>query len=268
MALDALINQSALDSNVLDKLRFRLLGGLPREMRDLRQSLGAEPVTLETLPAALREQWVAADGRVRIDIFPRDNLYVDKDAIRRFVTAVQDVVPNATGTPVSIYEAGQAVVGAFVQAAVLASIAISVMLLVLLRSIKYTMLVFAPLVLAAIFTVAAAVLIGMPFNFANVIVLPLLFGLGVAGSLHIVIRERKLGGEAGALSTSTPRAVTFSALTTMASFGSLGLSNHPGTASMGVLLTIAIATSVACTLLVLPAILVLTNNRGMRADIN
>lgn len=262
MALDTLINQSALHPDVLDELHFRLLGGLPQEMYNLRQSLQAGPVSLESLPPVLREQWIAADGRVRLDIFPRENLYIEKDAIRQFVTSVQEVIPNATGTPVSIYEAGRAVVGAFVQAAVIASIAISVMLLVLLRSIKYTLLVFAPLALAAIFTVAAAALVGMPFNFANVIVLPLLFGLGVAGSLHIVIRERKQGGDAGALSTSTPRAVTFSALTTMASFGSLGLSNHPGTASMGVLLTIAIAASVACTLLVLPAILVLTNRRG------
>ena len=264
-ALDTLINQSALHPDVLDQLQFRLLGGLPREMVNLRQSLQAEPISLETLPPVLREQWIAADGRARIDIFPQANLYLEKDAIRRFVLSVQDVMPNATGTPVSIYEAGRAVVGAFIQAAVIASVAITVMLLILLRSIKYTLLVFSPLVLAAIFTVATAVLIGMPFNFANVIVLPLLFGLGVAGSLHIVIRERKQGGDAGALSTSTPRAVTFSALTTMASFGSLGLSNHPGTASMGVLLTIAIAASVSCTLLILPAILVLTNKQAAQA---
>ena len=265
-ALDTLISQSAFDPDVLDELHFRLLGGLPQQIRHLQRSLDAEPVTLATLPEALREQWIAADGKARVDIFPRENLYLENDSIGQFVTAVQDVMPNATGTPVSIYEAGQAVVGAFAQAAVLASIAIAVMLLVLLRSIKSTLLVFTPIILAGVFTVGGAVLIGMPFNFANVIVLPLLFGLGVAGSLHIVIRERKVGGEAGALATSTPRAVTFSALTTMASFGSLGLSNHPGTASMGVLLTIAIAASVACTLLVLPAILVLTENRGTRTQ--
>ncbi len=266
IALDTLINQSAFNPDILDQLHFRLLGGLPQEMDNLRQSLRAEAISLETLPPVLREQWIAADGRARIDIFPKENLYLEKDAIRRFVTSIQEIMPNATGTPVSIYEAGRAVVGAFLQAAVIAGIAISVMLLVLLRSIKYTLLVFVPLVLAGVFTMAAAVLIGMPFNFANVIVLPLLFGLGVAGSLHIVIRERKQGGDAGALSTSTPRAVTFSALTTMASFGSLALSNHPGTASMGVLLTIAIAASVACTLLVLPAILVLTNKRAGRSE--
>jgi hypothetical protein len=266
MALDALIRQSGLNADVLDDLHFRLLGRLPREMVDLRRSLQAEPVTLETLPAALRDQWIAADGRLRVDIFPKENLYAGNDAIRRFVTAVQDVAPNAAGAPVSIYEAGRTVMGAFVQAAVLAGIAIAVMLLALLRSIKHTLLIFAPLALAAIFTVAAAVLIGMPFNFANVIVLPLLFGLGVAGSLQIVIRERKVGGEAGSLSTSTPRAVTFSALTTIASFGSLGLSSHPGISSMGVLLAIAIASSVACNLFVLPAILVLTDSRGTRTD--
>ena len=92
-----------------------------------------------------------------------------------------------------------------------------------------------------------------PFNFANVIVLPLLFGLGVAGAIHLVVRER--GEGAGALATSTPRAVVFSALTTIGSFGAIALSGHPGTSSMGILLTIAVSLTLACTLVVLPALM-------------
>lgn len=256
-ALDVIINQSAMKPEVLDDLKTRLLGGLPGRVLALRDSLRASPVTLENLPADLRDQWVAADGRARVDIYPRDNLYEDEAGIRRFVMAVRTITPDAAGTPVSIYAAGQAVIGAFIEAAIIAGVAISLLLLVLLRSIKDTLIVFAPIALAGIITVAIAVLIGMPFNFANVIVLPLLFGLGVAGSVHIVVRQRKLGGHGEALDTSTPRAVVFSALTTMASFGSLSLSHHPGTSSMGVLLAIAIGASLICTLLVLPAILAL-----------
>jgi len=100
------------------------------------------------------------------------------------------------------------------------------------------------------------VLFSLPFNFANVIVLPLLFGLGIAGSIHLVLRDRDQFGAQGVMTTSTPRAVIFSALTTIGSFGSIALSSHPGTSSMGILLTIAIALSLICTLIVLPALLI------------
>ncbi|MDP6108724.1 MAG: MMPL family transporter, partial [Rhodospirillales bacterium] len=123
-------------------------------------------------------------------------------------------------------------------------------------------LVFAPLALAALLTVAASVIFSLPFNFANVIVLPLLFGLGVAGSIHLVARDREESGFNGVLETSTLRAVLFSALTTIGSFGSIALSSHPGTSSMGVLLTIAIALSLGCTLVVLPALMALTGRNG------
>jgi predicted RND superfamily exporter protein len=116
-------------------------------------------------------------------------------------------------------------------------------------------LVFAPLALAAVLTVAASVLFELPFNFANVIVLPLLFGLGVASGIHLVTRERDAAAGQDVMRTSTPRAVVFSALTTIGSFGSIALSSHPGTSSMGILLTIAIALTLACTLIVLPALM-------------
>jgi hypothetical protein len=132
---------------------------------------------------------------------------------------------------------------------------ISILIAALLRRVRSVLLVFAPLVLATVLTVAASVLLKQPFNFANVIVLPLLFGLGVASGIHLVIRETQRGGAAAVMWTSTPRAVLFSALTTIGSFGSMALSSHPGTSSMGVLLTLAIVLTLVCTLLVLPALM-------------
>ena len=138
------------------------------------------------------------------------------------------------------------------------------LLLVIIRSVRTTLVIFAPLVLAAVLTVATTVLLGIPFNFANVIVLPLLFGLGVAGSLHIVLRQGAQAAGQPVLSTSTPRAVLYSTLTTIASFVSLNLSDHPGTASMGLLLAIALVLTLVCTLLVLPAVMALAG--GMASD--
>ncbi|MGH6663253.1 MAG: MMPL family transporter, partial [Rhodospirillales bacterium] len=154
-----------------------------------------------------------------------------------------------------ILEAGNAVVKAFWQAALLSVTLIAVVLMAILERWRDVALIFAPLVLAALLTVAASVLIGQPFNFANVIVLPLLFGLGVASGIHLVIREGEEQGANSALETSTPRAVVFSALTTIGSFGSIAVSSHPGTASMGMLLAISITLTMACTLVVLPALI-------------
>ena len=254
-ALDALKGTGAAEADRLMTLEQRLLRTLPQRLEDLRQSLDAGPVTLEDLPPDLRARQVAADGRTKVEIAPRENLHRNRAGQRRFVEAVQRVAPTATGTPVTILAAGDAVVTAFREAALFALSAIAVLLAVVTRSFRGTVLVFAPLLAAALLTLASAATFGLSFNFANVIVLPLLFGLGVANGIHLVFREREASHGSDALATSTPRAVVFSALTTIGSFGSIALSSHPGTASMGILLTIAITLTLLCTLTVLPALM-------------
>ncbi len=249
-ALSALAGPGA--EPALAEFETRLLSALPGRLDALRQSLDAGPVALGDLPEGLRQRSVAADGRAKITVYPKENLH-DREALERFVEAVRGLAPGATGSPVVILEAGNTVVAAFRDAAIIAVVSIALLLAVLLRSPRDIFLVFAPLTLAALLTVAASVLFDLPFNFANVIVLPLLFGLGVAGAIHLVLRERDEG--AGAFATSTPRAVVFSALTTIGSFGAIALSSHPGTSSMGMLLTIAISLTLACTLVVLPALM-------------
>ena len=118
-------------------------------------------------------------------------------------------------------------------------------------------LVFAPLVLASLLTAIGVTIFGLNFNLANVIVLPLLFGLGVAGGIYIIGRNRIETGVGETFQTSTPRAVLLSALTTIGSFGSISISAHPGTSSMGILLMLALGMSLLSTLVFLPALLTL-----------
>jgi predicted RND superfamily exporter protein len=211
-------------------------------------------VTVDSLPEALRGRVEAADGQTLVEVYPAENLR-DHAALRRFVAEVRSVAPRASGTPVIILEAGRTVTRAFLEAAAISVVAIGLLIALLLRRLREVFLVFAPLTLAALLTVAASVLLQLPFNFANVIVLPLLFGLGVASAVHLVMRARHRDAGRPLFRTSTPRAVVFSALTTIGSFASLGFSGHPGTASMGVLLTVAISLTLACTLVVLPALM-------------
>ena len=177
------------------------------------------------------------------------------EAMRTFADSVQSVYADATGSPVIVTEASRAVARAFLEATIVTVLAISVILAVLFRRVGDVLLALLPLGLTALYTIASAVILDLPFNFANVIVLPLLFALGVSSSIHLVMRRRAEGGAAAALRSSTPRAVLFSALTTVASFGSLAVSAHRGMSSMGVLLTIALTITLATTLLVLPALM-------------
>ena len=224
------------------------------QVERLKLALSARPVALNDLPPEVLGRYLAPSGRARVQVYPSENLE-DPDALARFVVAVREISPGATDSPVEILESGRAVVNSVVTAALISIVAVSAMVFVMMRSVRDTLLVLIPLILAALYTVAATVALGMPFNFANVIVLPLLMGLGVASGIHLVSRAREEHSGTVAFATSTPRAVTFSALTTIASFGSLAVSSHRGTASMGELLMLSIGLTLVCTLIVLPSLM-------------
>lgn len=237
---------------LLPQLVANLSANAARRLDELRASLGAGKVTLQTLPADVKQDWVTADGRARIEVFPKTAIVHDAQ-LERFVSAVQVVAPNATGTPVTIEASGRTVIDAFITAGIIALLAIAVLLIAVLRRISHVALVFAPLMLAGLMTLATSILVGLPLNYANIIALPLLLGIGVSFDIYFVMRWR--AGSGDLLQSSTARAVLFSALTTGTAFGSLALSNYPGTADMGKLLMLALAYTLLCTFIVLPALL-------------
>jgi len=246
----------AMQEQTLGDLQTSLLGSLPARLDALATSLEAEEITQDDLPEDLVEHWVSKDDHYRVAVFPKENLS-DPAAMRRFVAAVQTVAPDAIGFPVIYLEAGDSVVEAFKQAFLMAFIAVTVLLLILLRPKSDTLLVLLPLLLAGGLTGAASVVVGIPFNFANVIALPLLLGIGVDSGIHMVHRMRAAPPASGlVLETSTARAVLYSSLTTICSFGNLAVSPHRGMASMGALLTIGIGFTLFCTLVVLPALMI------------
>jgi hypothetical protein len=235
-----------------ERVRETLLPGLVATLAQLRAAMHAGPITLATLPDELNRDWVASDGRARIEVFPKGNAN-DNVTLRRFVTAVQALAPEATGAPVSIQESSRTIVRAFLQAGLWALLAITVLLAVTLRRATDVLLTLAPLVLSGLATLGICVAIGLPLNFENIIALPLLFGIGVAFNIYFVMAWR--AGRRGLLQSSLARAVIFSALTTGTAFGSLWLSHHPGTSSMGKLLALSLACTLVSALLFLPALL-------------
>lgn len=237
-------------------LQENLLSTLPVALQRLYQLMEATMFTEQDLPASLATRWHSKGGEYLVAVYPADDIG-DNESLRHFVRAVQQVAPHATGIPVISLEAGDAVIDAFVQAFSLTLIGITVALLFMLRSIKYTVLVLAPLLLSSILTGVFTVWLDMPFNFANIIALPLLLGLGIDSSLNMVQRSiiDKNDKDEALIHTSTPRAVFYSALTTLVGFGSLMLSPHEGTASMGILLTVGLVFTLICTLIILPSLL-------------
>ena len=236
----------------LTQMSNDVIAGFSGECSLLSESLEASKITLDDLPPDFRRSWITPDGQYRIQIYPKFETPSRKNLLN-FVKAVQSVAPNASGPPISIYESSRLIINAFATAAGLALVAITILLIIALRRLSDVARVLLPLILAIIWTLGGIGLVGLPLNFANIIGLPLLLGIGVTFPIYLVHAWRQ--GEAHLLAAPVARAVLFSALTTLASFGSLAISTHPGTSSLGVLLSIALGLTLVSTFIFLPALL-------------
>jgi hopanoid biosynthesis associated RND transporter like protein HpnN len=240
------------DRALRERAREALIPGLQLTLLQLRAAMQAESVSLDTLPPTLIRDWVAPDGRARIEVHPKAGPD-DNAVLRRFVEAVRRVAPGASGAPVSIQEYGRTIVRSFIEAGAWALLSIVVILIITLRRTVDVLLTLAPLLLAGLMTLGLCVALELPLNFANIIALPLLFGIGVAFDIYYVMAWR--AGRRDFLQSTLTRAVVFSALTTGTAFGSLWWSHHPGTSSMGALLALSLACTLVSTLVFLPALL-------------
>ena len=225
---------------------------LPDQLDRLRTVLAADPVTLASIPADFARDWLLPDGRARVQVLSTAEGRTSQ-GLRRFVDEVTSIAPNAGGSAVTIEATSNTIVSAFRDAALIALASITVILLLALRRLLDVGLVLAPLLLSALLTLLVAVLLPMPLNFANIIALPLLLGVGVSFNIYFVMNWR--AGRRAVLGSATARAIVFSALTTGTAFGSLALSEHPGTASMGRLLLISLACTLLASLVFIPALL-------------
>jgi hopanoid biosynthesis associated RND transporter like protein HpnN len=228
----------------------------------LRGFLTAQQISKDNLPGALKQLWVTPDGRARVEVAPKGDTN-DTEVLRSFARAVLAVYPNATGGPISILESSRTVVRAFLEAGFYALVSIAILLWIVLRRFGDVLLTLVPLLLAGVVTLEICVLIDMPLNFANIIALPLLLGVGVAFKIYYIMAWRS--GRTNLLQSSLTRAVIWSALTTATAFGSLWLSQHPGTSSMGKLLALSLVCTLAAAVLFQPALMGKPRSRAKRS---
>lgn len=262
VSLDEFLTRAEDDANVEDalaRLETILLGGLADQLDRLREATFVDPIELDDLPRQLVERMLTEDGRARVQIFPSEVL-IEESAFTRFAREVQAVIPSATGLPMNMIAFAEATRDSFREALAYALVLISTFLFLLWRRPRPVLLVLAPLLLSNVLTVGVMAVFGLAFNFANVVVIPLLLGIGVDSGIHLVHRAEAHAADADPtdlLGSTTARAVFYSALTTTVSFGTLALSSHRGVASLGVVLSIGMTLTVMSNLIVLPALLAL-----------
>jgi hopanoid biosynthesis associated RND transporter like protein HpnN len=249
---EALSRLAQADKPTRDKAEAVFIAPLNVALDQVREMLKAQPVSAKTLPPDLLSDWATSDGRVRVEAQPKGDPN-DNETLRKFADAVLKVQPDAIGGPISILKSGDTIVWAFIQAGGWALLSISILLWIVLRRIGDVLLTLVPLLLAGVLTLEICVIIGLPMNFANIIALPLLLGVGVAFKIYYVTAWR--AGQTDLLQSSLTRAIFFSALTTATAFGSLWLSSHPGTSSMGKLLALSLVTTLAAAVLFQPALM-------------
>ena len=247
-----LVTLAKADPSARQRAETAFVQPLQTALDTLRSLLKAHEVTRDNLPRDLVDQWITPDGRARLQVTPSGNAS-DNTTLRMFAHDVQRIEPNATEGPISILEARRTIIAAFLEAGAFALLSIAVLLWITLRRVGDVMLTLIPLLVAGVVTLEICVAIDMPLNFANIIALPLLLGVGVAFKIYYIMAWRE--GQTKLLQSVLTRAVTLSACATATAFGSLYFSSDPGTSSMGKLLAISLLTTMTAAALFQPVLM-------------
>ena len=240
------------DPGVRQKAEAAVIAPLRYDLGQLRQSLSPQPVSIKNLPPDLLRDWVLPDGRARVEALPKGDPN-DPQVLQDFATSVLKAEPTATGPAITYYEGGRTVTKSFIEAGIFALVAISILLFITLRRIMDVLLTLVPLLLAGAVTLELCVVDGLALNFANIIALPMLLGVGVAFKIYYIMAWR--GGKTGLLQSALTRAVVFSAMTNAIAFGSMWASNYPGMSSMGKLMALALLCTMAAAVLFQPVLM-------------
>jgi len=240
------------EPTVRDQAAAAVVPPLVSDLDQLRKSLDPRPITVQTLPPNLVRDWLLPDGRARVQIAPKGDSS-DNGVLQAFARTVLQIEPTATGPAISYYESGRTITRAFVEAGVLALAAISVLLFIALRRVTDVLLTLVPLLIAGAVTLEICVLSDFPLNFANIIALPLLLGVGVAFKIYYIMAWR--AGKTGLLQSTLTRAVVFSAMTNAIAFGSMWSSEYPGMSSMGKLMFLSLLCTMAAAVFFQPVLM-------------
>ncbi len=228
------------------------------------EALEEKPLQPNDLPEALRAQWIGTNGDWLLRVYPQadEESILEPARLKAFIEDIRNVAPDVLGPPVQIFESSIIVVGAYQKAAIYALIAILIVLLLDFRSIADALCAMVPVSVGFVGVFGLLGLLQFSVNFANLIVMPLILGIGMAAGVHMVHRWRyEPEGRPAGLSGGTGRAVTMTLLTTMIGFGAMMIAEHRGIRSLGAVMTTGLGMTLLACYTVMPAILQLRNQR-------
>jgi len=257
--LEAEKNRNAL--GLLRELQGGMFADLPDKLAIFKESLSAAEIDESDVPHELIKRFTGSSGKLLLQVAAKREIF-EREPLQEFVDQVKSVVPGATGEPVMVYESLSVLRNAYLKAFIYAFIGITALLLVNFRSIRYAVLGTVPLVVGLLLMVGGMRLAGISFNSANIIVLPLILGVGIDSAIYIINRYRQGNEAPGRVATSSAGIGVFlNALTILFSFGALMVASHQGVFSIGAVMSLGMIASVTAFLVFLPALLTLWGKR-------
>jgi hypothetical protein len=247
----------------LSRFQAELFHDLADTIDALKRAPESEPVTIADLPPELRARYIGKTGQYRLFVYPTENIW-DFDPLTRFVAAIRSVDPDARGTSVTTYEYLRVLKEGYTRAALYAVLGVAALTLLVFRAVIPALLALVPLALGAIWTLGLMGWTGVPLNAANLLLLPLIVGVGIDNGVYLVHRFREVTGSGDAarpLAPSAAKAITLASLTNIVGFGSLMLSSHHGIFSLGLVVSLAIVCLWVASVTTLPSILALIGRR-------
>jgi hypothetical protein len=241
----------------LEKYQAALFDDIRQTFESIKNQDTSSRLKPEDLPPALRNHFIGRTDQFKVEVYPKEDIWQHESQSNFIAQIRQAMAPNGdkvTGTPVQLYEYTTLLKDSYQQAALYALAAIAIMVFLHFQSITCVILSLLPVAIGSIWTAGLMGLLGVPFNPANIMTLPLVIGIGVTNGIHILNRVAEEQNPS-ILAKSTGKAVLVSALTALTGFGSLTLAKHQGIKSLGMVMATGIAACMIAGLTFLPAVL-------------
>ena len=248
--------QPADEAKVATKLgnyQQALFDDLRTTFETIKNQDNRERLRVADLPDSIRERFVGKSGKYLLQVYPRENVW-QREPQEAFIRELRTIDPDVTGTPVQLLEYITLLKLSYQQAAWYSLGAIALLVFAHFRRLGSVILALVPVAIGALWLGGLMGWFHIPLNPANIMLLPLVLGIGVTNGIHILNRFAEEHNPS-ILAKSTGKAVLVSGLTTIAGFGSLLLAKHRGIASLGLVMAIGVATCMFAGLTFLPALL-------------
>lgn len=233
-------------------------------MTDLKKNAEPKLVEISEIPKSLRDRYISKQGKYLITIFPSVDIW-NLDERKRYLKDLRSVDVNVTGSAVHMFNSTRLMTEGYINGGIYAMTAIIIYVFIVFRNPRTVFFILLPVIAGSIWTVGIMELIGLKLNMANLVILPLILGIGVVNGIHITHRYREEKDKNSVvLGKSTGQAVILSSLTTMIGFGSMMVADHYGVFSLGLVLTLGVFCCLVASITFLPALLKLSTVKGWR----